>query len=193
MDEVIFLLDTCSYLRLAKSIRPLLNVAFEDKSKNKAFRLLIHKDLVHEIERSQRLQGKFPWVNDKEFADDKKAVLHLTAQEQNSISKQETVVHEIALDESIHTSPIDERCLTTAFCKGIYLISDDKGIHELAKIFDFEEKLWTTLHILRRLFDTENGPDADAIQRIINYWHYINDIPANFDSDLKKYFGKILK
>lgn len=58
------LLDTCSYLRLAKRIRPMLGVKFGQKE----YVITILPEIEKEVLRSSRLMHNFPWfLNDKEF------------------------------------------------------------------------------------------------------------------------------
>lgn len=58
MPQSKILVDSNSYFRLAKSIRPLLNVTFGDED----YCLYVLKELEKEYDRNSRLQTKFEWV-----------------------------------------------------------------------------------------------------------------------------------
>ena len=65
MAQQKLLLDTNAYLRLARSIHPLLFVEFgEDRSC-----LYLAEDFEREFARSRRLRSKFPWVDEPEYRD----------------------------------------------------------------------------------------------------------------------------
>ena len=62
MAQQKLLLDTNAYLRLARSIHPLLFVEFgEDRTC-----LYLAEDFETEFARSRRLHSKFPWVDEPE-------------------------------------------------------------------------------------------------------------------------------
>ena len=63
MPQLKILIDTCSYIRLAKNIHPLLNQPF---GKNN-YCLYIIKDFQKEYSQSSRLQSKFNWIEDEEY------------------------------------------------------------------------------------------------------------------------------
>jgi hypothetical protein len=62
------LLDSNSYLRLAQTFRPLLNVEFGDERHC----LYVIRELQREFDRSPRLQTKFHWVNEPEYAENRR-------------------------------------------------------------------------------------------------------------------------
>ncbi|MCK4967023.1 DNA-binding protein, partial [bacterium] len=63
MKQSKILLDTCSYLRLAKSIHPLLNQTFG----NDHYCLYVIEEFQKEYDKNLRLRNKFAWVNDTEY------------------------------------------------------------------------------------------------------------------------------
>ena len=67
MPQSKILVDTNSYLRLAKSIRPLLFVPFGDKE----YCLYILSELNEELKTS-KLDNKFPWTQEDEFIENRK-------------------------------------------------------------------------------------------------------------------------
>ncbi len=59
------LLDTNTYLRLAKRVRPLLGVEFGQKR----YVLTVLRDVEDEVRRSRTLRFKFPWFDKEELED----------------------------------------------------------------------------------------------------------------------------
>ena len=57
------ILDSCSYFRLAQSIRPLLKKEFGKEK----YCLGVIKELDEEYEKNPALKHKFFWVNQKDF------------------------------------------------------------------------------------------------------------------------------
>jgi hypothetical protein len=57
------LLDTNTYLRLAKRIRPLLGVKFGQKG----YVLTVLRDVEDEVRRNRTLRYRFPWFDDEAF------------------------------------------------------------------------------------------------------------------------------
>lgn len=67
MPQSKILVDTNAYLRLAKTIRPLLFVPFGENE----YCLYILPELNKELT-SRKLQSKFPWVDEAEYAENRK-------------------------------------------------------------------------------------------------------------------------
>lgn len=63
------LLDTNTYLRLAKRIRPLLGVEFGQKE----YVLTVLRDVEIEVRKSRKLQFKFPWFDNEDFGAERDA------------------------------------------------------------------------------------------------------------------------
>lgn len=81
MPQSKILVDTNTYLRLAKTIRPLL---FETFGENE-YCLYILPELNGELSNS-KLQNKFHWVNEEEFCVNRKHSLHRMIGKLNEIS-----------------------------------------------------------------------------------------------------------
>src|ERR1043166_5144314 len=78
MAQSKILLDSNSYFRLAKSIRPLLFIEFG----NKQHCLYVLAELEDEYAKSPRLQTKFAWVNDTEYRNNRSKRLTLSRKEE---------------------------------------------------------------------------------------------------------------
>ena len=90
------LLDTNTYLRLAKRIRPLLGVTFGQKK----YVLTVLKDVESEVRRSRALSYQFPWFDTEEFgAERDAATLRLTVAEKAALASAESVLRGYVLAE----------------------------------------------------------------------------------------------
>ncbi|MCM2771236.1 DNA-binding protein, partial [Escherichia coli] len=82
MPQSKILVDTNAYLRLAKTVRPLLFVPFGDNE----YCLYILPELNEELA-GRKLQSKFPWVDDEEFAENRKHFPQIGKKQKKSIQQ----------------------------------------------------------------------------------------------------------
>jgi hypothetical protein len=82
MHNCNIIVDSCSYFRLAQSIRPLLKTPF-GKEKHC---LGVIKELDKEYEKNPTLKHKFFWVNQKEFSDNRKECFSPTRNQSSEIN-----------------------------------------------------------------------------------------------------------
>lgn len=80
MPQSKILVDTNSYLRLAKTIRPLLFMPFGENE----YCLYILPELNSELG-TRKLQSKFPWVDEEEFAENRKHFPQVGKKQRQSI------------------------------------------------------------------------------------------------------------
>lgn len=108
MAQAKILLDSNSYFRLAKSIRPLLFHEFGRKS----YCLYVLPELQDEYDRQPRLKIKFPWVDDPEFSSNRSKRLTLSRKQ----SKEILTVFDFIWDHVMSTLPgpsrVDARALS---------------------------------------------------------------------------------
>ena len=81
MAQSKIILDSNSYLRLAKSIHPLLFQEFGDVR----YCLYVLSALQKEYDREPRLQNKFPWVDDPQFHANRDQSLTLSRKQQKEL------------------------------------------------------------------------------------------------------------
>ncbi len=74
MPQTKLLLDTNAYLRLAFTIHPLLFVSFGEEQ----YTLYVIEDFQKEFNRRRRLKRSFPWVNQKEFKNNRSKLITLS-------------------------------------------------------------------------------------------------------------------
>jgi len=181
MAQTKILLDTNSYLRLAQSIHPLLGISFGTEN----FTLYIHNKIELELNRSSRLQTSFYWIEQVEYANNRKKKLVLSKVIQNSIEDTYDYIWQYQKDAKLQLSREDIYCISTALEMNILLVTDDQNMILACK--EFEVKVCSTLELLKLMLDKKHI-DSEKIIEIIEYWKYENDKPANFDKELDKYF-----
>ncbi len=151
---MLVLLDTNAYLRLAKRVRPAVGITFGQKG----YVLTVHKSVEDEVHKSPRLRAKYPWFDADEFASERLAKqIRLSADEKQSIEAAQSVLHGWVLsDIDRYTSggrsppgPTDCWLLGLAQVKSAIVVTDDMGMHELAK--DFGISVWHGYELLDKL------------------------------------------
>jgi hypothetical protein len=139
------LLDTNTYLRLAKRIRPLLGVKFGQKD----YVLTVLKDVEDEVRRNRTLRFKFPWFDGENFGTERDAAqIRLKAAEKLALENARSILHGHVLgDVDRYTTggrhpPSDTDCRVLAFgqVRDAFVVTDDLGMHLLAA--DFELPIW---------------------------------------------------
>lgn len=148
------LLDTNTYLRLAKRIRPLLGVKFGQKD----YVLTVLKDVEDEVRRSRSLSYRFPWFDQEEFGQERDAArVRLSGAEKEALSSAQSVLRGHVLSEinrfTTHgrhpPSPTDCRVLAFSQIREAIVVTDDLGMHLLAK--DFEIPIWHGWELLSKM------------------------------------------
>lgn len=183
MPERRILLDTNAYFRLAQSIRPLLNAPFGEEN----YCLYVIRELQTEYEKNPRLKSKFPWVNEKEYAENRDNKISLTRTEKAEIQRG----YEFILDFVRHVHPgvskVDVRCLAHAEHLGIPVVTDDEEMREAAASYGI--KTLKTLDLLKLMLDCDHI-ERLKIREIAAYLIYQNDTPKAFRKDFKRIFGE---
>lgn len=111
------LLDTNAYLRLSKSVRPLLAEPFGEKQ----YALFLHKEIQIELNRSSRIKNKFYWLKEKEYVEERKKIITTTRKEKEEIEKTYDFVWEFQNDENLELSREDIYCIAAAKCLRNYV------------------------------------------------------------------------
>jgi len=161
------LLDTNTYLRLAKRIRPAVGREFGQVP----YVLVILKAVEDEVHRSARLRSVYPWFDEPEFADERKAKqTRLSEVEKQEIKLvqdvlQGTVQLDIAKYTTGRSPPGSTDCWLLAYgkVKGAIVATDDLGMHTLAS--DFGLKVWHGFELLAKL-RTARVVDNDLVREI---------------------------
>lgn len=176
------LLDTCSYLRLAKRVRPAVGVEFGQKG----YVLTIHRSVEDEVRRSSRLRNTFPWFDDDEFAEERLAKqIRLTGAEKDEIKivqgiLQGTVLTEVDLYSMGGRSPpgfTDCWLLALAQVKDAIVVTDDMGMHQLAEAFGLP--VWHGFELLDKLRSAK-VVDRELIIEIYDALEANRDLPKQW-------------
>jgi len=183
MAQSKILLDTNCYLRLAKSINPLLDVSFGAES----YCLYVLKELDVEFSRSKRLQTQFEWVDEEEYQDNRKKRLTLSNKNKNAITLTVDFLQQYKVENKLSVSKVDILCLAYSTVLDIYVVTDDMDMLELADVFGFE-KVMKTQELLYLMLGC-NHVDMKTIRQIGAYWEYISDKPAGFRQDYIRLFS----
>jgi hypothetical protein len=189
------LLDTNAYLRLAKRIRPLLGVSFGQKH----YTLTILKQVEDEVFKSARLKFHYPWFTEAEFDTERLAKqVRLSSDERESIDAAASILRaHVLADTSAYTSqgrspPSPTDCFLLAFAqvREAILVTDDLGMHLLAK--EFEIDIWHGHELLKRMMGAKVISN-DLVREIFSALEDNNDLPRTWQdvrhTVFKKLFG----
>jgi hypothetical protein len=190
---MLVLLDTNAYLRLAKRVRPVLGVVFGQKG----YVLTIHKAIEDEVHRNPRLKSKYPWFEDRQFTDERLAKqIRLTTDEKQTIHIAQSVLQGWVLsDPERFTSegrsppgPTDCWLLALGQQKPAIVVTDDLGMHELAK--DFNITVWHGFELLDKLRSAKKV-NAELIRDIHGALEANGDLTKTWQQAKHSVFSKI--
>lgn len=184
MTQSKILVDTNAYVRIAKTIRPLLFCEFGENQ----YCLYIIPELNNELQ-NKRLTNKFPWVDEAEYVDNRKHFPALSRKQKTSIQDTFDFIWNHVKENLMGTSKVDALYIAYGFELKIPVVTDDQDMTTLAN--DFGCQAMPTLQVLKIMLDA-NHIDMKTIDGLVNYWRYIRDEPSNLAKDYRKYFGKNL-
>jgi len=183
MSQSPILLDSNAYFRLAQSIRPLLNAPFGEENHC----LYVLKELQDEYEKNSRLKSKFPWVNQKEYSENRVNRLIVKREEKAEIQRAYDFILNFARYVHPGVSKVDVLCLAHAEQLGMPVVTDDEEMREAAANYNI--KTLKTLELLKLMLDCGHI-DLPKIREVAAYLIYQNDTPKDFRKDFKKIFGE---
>lgn len=187
------LLDTNTYLRLAKRVRPAIGVTFGQKG----YVLTILKAVEDEVHRNPRLRHRYPWFDDAEFANERMAKqVRLSADERSSIEAVQSVLHAAVLEDADkftsggRSPPGMTDCWLLAFgqVRSAIVATDDLGMHALAE--DFGIKVWHGYELLDKL-RSARVVNADLIREIYDALERNGDLTATWRDARTRIFARI--
>lgn len=162
------LLDTNTYLRLAKRIRPAVGRQFGQVP----YVLVILKAVEDEVHRSSRLKFLNPWFDVAEFAEERlaKQVRLTVAEKEDMRLVQDVLLGTVQMDVQLYTSngrspPGSTDCWLLAYgqVKGAIVVTDDLGMHTLAAAAGLQ--VWHGYELLAKL-RTAKVVDNDLVREI---------------------------
>lgn len=176
------LLDTNTYLRLAKRIRPLLGVKFGQKG----YVLTVLKDVEDEVRRNRTLSFRFPWFDDEAFGHERDAAqVRLSTADKVKLESARSVLRAHVLAEvDVYTRqgrqpPSDTDCRVLAFgqIRDAIVVTDDLGMHQLAA--DFELSIWHGWELLSKM-KAAKKVDNELIRNIYGALERNGDLTATW-------------
>lgn len=176
------LLDTNTYLRLAKRIRPLLGVKFGQKD----YVLTVLKDVEDEVRRDGKLRFRYPWFDEEVFGTERDATrVRLTVAEKTVLENARSVLRgHVLSDMDRYTTggrqpPSDTDCRVLAFgqIREAIVATDDLGMHLLAA--DFELSIWHGWELLSKM-KAAKKVDNDLIRDIYDALERNGDLTATW-------------
>ena len=187
------LLDTNTYLRLAKRIRPAVGRQFGQVP----YVLVILKAVEDEVHRSAKLQFKNPWFDAPEFAQERLAKqVRLSAGDKAQIKLvQDVLLGVVQMDVDNYTThrrsppgPTDCWLLAYGQVKEAIVATDDLGMHTLAN--EAGLKIWHGYELLAKL-KTAKVVDAEKIREIYDALARNGDLTETWRQAKYDQFAKI--
>ncbi len=187
------LLDTNTYLRLAKRIRPAVGRQFGQVP----YVVVILKVVEEEVHRSPKLQFKNPWFDEPEFAQERmaKQTRISAAEKQDMKLVQDVLLGTVQLDIDKYTShgrspPGVTDCWLLAYgqVKGAIVATDDLGMHTLA--VEAGLKVWHGFELLAKL-KSAKVVDNDLVREIFDALERNSDMTETWRKAKYDPFGKI--
>lgn len=186
------LLDTNTYLRLAKRIRPAVGREFGQVP----YVLVILKAVEDEVHRSARLRFLNPWFDEPEFAQERlaKQTRLNTAEKQDLKLVQDVLLGTVQLDVAKYTTgrspPGATDCWLLAYgqVKDAIVVTDDLGMHTLAA--DAGLKVWHGFELLAKL-RTAKIVDNDLVREIFDALERNGDMTETWREAKHKEFSRI--
>ena len=187
------LLDTNAYLRLAKRIKPMLGVKFGQKE----YQLTILRDVENEVHSSPKLRFHYPWFDDAELAAERLAkVIRLTEDEKAQIKAATSILREQVLSNATSytsqgrspPSPTDCRVLAFGQIRPAIVVTDDLGMHQLARGFDIP--VWHGHELLKKMLSAKLI-STDRVREIYDALEANDDLPRTWREARHTAFRKI--
>jgi hypothetical protein len=177
------LVDSCAYFRLAHSIHPLLKVEFgEEKHK-----LGVIQELQKEYDKNPTLQNKFYWVDEPEYAANRKSCFSLTREQKADIHNAFYFMRDTSREEELGVSKVDLTALSYAYVLGIPIVTDDSDLITLAK--EYEIVVFRSLELLHLMYKASHITKR-KVREIASCWVYLNDTPKSYKDDYERLFNE---
>jgi hypothetical protein len=168
----VILLDSCAYFRLARSIHPLLAGSFGPAP---PYSLFVLAALDDEYFTSSRLRHKFEWVNAAEYREDRQTKqFSCKGKSAAPADSAFSYLAAYAKDQGLILAPEDLKVLAVGFTRGFPVVSDDRGIRQVAVAHAIT--CWGTLDLLKLMVD-HNRTDVAKVREVLQYWDHENDLP----------------
>lgn len=176
------LLDSNAYLRIANSFHPLLHQSFGKEN----YTLYLIPEFQKEFDKNPRLKNKFGWVDQPEYVENRKHRLRIPKNEKEQIHLTYSYLWEHNVSEGIGASRIDVRALAYGAVLGVPVVTDDRDMSELGRVFGIE--VWGLLDLIK-LMHTKGYITSKEIENLLDYLDYMKDLPyPSFKKATRKIF-----
>ena len=183
MAQSKILLDTSSYLRLARSIHPLLSQEFGAPR----FCCYVLNELDEELGRSGRLRTSFAWALEEEYRVNRARKLTIGRRDRNAIHNANEFIWETVQSEQAGLSRVDALCLAHGFALGIPVVTDDESMVRVADAFQLD--VMRSLDLMKLMLD-HGRIEMTKVREMVAYWRYAKDAPADLAGHVRRLFGE---
>lgn len=181
MAQSKILVDTNSYLRLAKPLQPFLFEPFGGAE----YCLYVIPELNSELA-SRHLKTKFPWIDQPEFVEERRHFPTMSRQQRRAIEETFLFVWSHVETDLPGPSRVDARYVAYALELDIPAVTDDEDMIQLAKAFG--AGVMRTLDLLKIMVE-QNHIDMRKVRSIVAYWRHIDDAPGQLAKHYRRLFG----
>jgi hypothetical protein len=192
--RTLVLLDTNAYLRLARRVRPLLGIPFGQKR----YVLPVLRDVEDEVGRNPRLRYHYPWFETDALAvaERRSHQVRLSREERDRVDAAAHFLSDWVLQDARRftsggRSPpgaIDCRVLAFGQVRPAVVVTDDLGMHELAR--EFKIAAWHAFDLLAKL-RTAKAVTDELIREIYAALQANGDLTASWREARHTVFPKI--
>lgn len=193
---MLYLLDTCAYLRLAKDIDPLLGSQYLPQPDCSC----VTSDVDSEWSKNPRLRSKFHWVQEPHYAANRSThTVQLKGKMPTQVMqiKRSLVSFSSSSGKQLkalnYTIPSPEDCMVLAYVFTLSehgttatAVSDDGGLGWVAK--KMKIPYVQSEDLVKRMFDAKTISVAQ-IKSMAGYLDYISDLPPSWRSRGPDLFG----
>lgn len=185
------LLDSNAYFRLAKSFHPLLGGPFGPQK----LVLQVLAEVDREYSRNPKLDSKFSWVSQAQYAHNRKSnLLVATGDEAENIKHAGWFIRDWRRDSrklfqenrATPPSPVDCAVLAHGYVLGATVVTDDGGMVIAAR--EFNIKPIGSHELLKLLLDAKTVT-LEQVRAAVAYLDYEKDLPVAWRRNAKRLFG----
>lgn len=176
------LIDSNSYFRLARVIKPFLGVGFGEPP----YAIYVISQLDEEFSKSQRLINKFSWVDEAEYRTNRTGNCLGLGIGKFEMTQTVNFMKDHKYHRGLGVSKVDIIVLAVAYLLEIAIISDDIDIQEMAKDFDMCECM-SSLEVLYWLY-CEGIMSLKDVKVTVKLWRQEKDLPMGFKAFVDKFF-----
>ncbi|MFA7288562.1 MAG: hypothetical protein WC055_06740 [Melioribacteraceae bacterium] len=184
---MLVIIDSNSYLRIARELHPLLGHDMGTIPYN----LKIHSNFEEEYNKNSRLLNTFPWVNADEYLSNRKSniIEYLGQNTGNDILGIFNHINGYKRSKRLSISRVDMLILSTAIILELPVLTDDPDMLQTAD--EFEITKIKTIEFLSHLHINKDINEHKIIE-IFGFWEYNGDCPTGYNKDLLTHFASIL-